>query len=160
MIPRFGPNGLLPPGIHAAEGWEEVVARFGGTSQRDQLLPKLRRGLDNLRDAGCPWVLLDGSFVTDKPEPNDVDGCWPFGPHIDRERLDPCFLPRMVVQKQMQKLRYGMDFYRTSSMEADSGLTFPDFFQTDRNGNRRGMVRLELALEPASGTKQESGEGI
>ena len=36
-------------------------------------MAKFRLGLDNLRDAGCPWVLIDGSFVTSKPNPEDMD---------------------------------------------------------------------------------------
>jgi hypothetical protein len=67
MIPPLDEDGVLPPGIHEAEDWAEVAARFGGTPGREILLAKLRRGLDSLRDAGCPWVLLDGSFVTGKP---------------------------------------------------------------------------------------------
>src|SRR2546425_13367520 len=113
MIPGFTASGTLPPGIHDAEDWSEVVRRFGGTPERNALLAKLRSGLDNLRDAGCPWVLLDGSFVTSKPDPNDVDGCWEIE-GTDLERLDPCFLPRTVAQKRMQRIRYGMDFYRAS----------------------------------------------
>jgi hypothetical protein len=79
MIPDLTASGVLPPGIHDAEDWSEVVRRFGDTPERAALIAKLRQGLDNLRDAGCPWVLLDGSFVTSKPDPNDVDGCWEMG---------------------------------------------------------------------------------
>jgi hypothetical protein len=147
MIPPFRANGLLPPGIHEARDWAEVVEQFGGTPEREELLAKLRQGLDNLRDAGCSWVLLDGSFVTTKPNPHDVDGCWDYGPLIDRKRLDPCFLPRSVAQKQMLKLRYGMDFYRASSIEGDSGKRFIEFFQTDRAGTARAIVLLNLAAE-------------
>jgi hypothetical protein len=159
MIPPLGPDGALPPGIHDAADWEEVVARLAGTDRREELLAKLRRGLDNLREAGCPWVLLDGSFVTDKPEPNDIDGCWHYGPEIDRGRLDPCFLPYLAAQKQMLKLRYGMDFYRANSVEATSGLSFPEFFQADREGNRRGVIRLDLSAEQARETADPTNRG-
>jgi hypothetical protein len=147
MIPPLGESGVLPPDIHEAEDWAEVAARFGGTPQRVRLLTKLRRGLDNLRDAGCPWVLLDGSFVTSKPEPNDVDGCWEDAPTVDRSRLDRCFLPRSVAEKLRQKAEYGMDFYRATSFEAESGKSFLEFFQSDRDGRDRGIVRLNLAAE-------------
>src|SRR5947207_12471440 len=149
MIPGFTAAGILPPGIHD-ESWVEVVQRFGGTPEREQFLVKLRRGLDNLRDAGCIWVLLDGSFVITKPDPRDVDGCWDYGARVGRRRLDPCFLPRTVAQKQMLKLRYGMDFYRASSIEGDSARTFTEFFQTDSAGNARGIVRLDLAADRTS----------
>jgi hypothetical protein len=147
MSPALTPDGTLPPGIHDAADWAEVAARFGGTPEREALLAKLRLGLDNLRDAGCPWVLLDGSFVTSKPDPNDVDGCWQLVPSIDYARLDPCFLPRNPIEKQMQKVRYGMDFYRASSIEAGTGKSFIAFFQTTREGTARGIIRLDLAAE-------------
>ena len=147
MIPLLGPDGALPPGIHDAEGWEVVVAQFGGTARRDELLAKLRLGLNNLRDAGCPWVLLDGSFVTDKPEPNDVDGCWQYEPGVNRNRIDPCFHLLRPIDRMLQKAKYGMDFYRADVIEAGSGRPFPEFFQFDRQNRPRGIVRLNLAAE-------------
>jgi hypothetical protein len=148
MIPDHSADGALPPGIHDADDWSEVVSRFGGTAQRNALLAKLRLGLDNLLDAGCPWVLLDGSFVTNKPDPDDVDGCWEIA-DVDLSRLDPCFLPRSIAQKLMQRFRYGMDFYRASSIEDRSGKPFPIFFQIGKDGRARGIVRFELFGERA-----------
>ena len=147
MIPDFTASGALPPGIHDAEDWSEVVRRFGGTPERNALLAKLRLGLDNLRDAGCPWVLFDGSFVTSKPDPNDVDGCWEMGASIDLTRLDVSFLLRNLADRQWLKVRYAMDFFRANQIEATSGKLFPSFFQVDRNGVPRGIVRLKLAGE-------------
>lgn len=75
MIPPFRRNGTLPPGIHWTT-WEEFVQRFGGNPHRQALRVGLRAALDNLRQAGCQEVYLDGSFATDKAEPQDFDGCW------------------------------------------------------------------------------------
>jgi hypothetical protein len=124
-----------------------VVARFGGSRRRRDLLAKLRLGLDNLRDAGCPWVLLDGSFVTSKPDPNDVDGCSEFVPTMDRRRLDRSFLLLSRADRDSLKQRYGMDFFPASLIEARSGRPFSVFFQLDRKGNIKGIVRLDLAAE-------------
>jgi hypothetical protein len=149
VIPPLTAAGLLPPGIHEAEDWAEVVARFGGTPRRQELLAKLRRGLDNLRDAGCPWVLLDGSFVTDKPEPNDVDGCWQFETTIDLARLDSCFLLQQpITDRHLMRHRYGMDFFVASLIEAGSGKPFYEFFQSTRENAPKGVVRLNLVQGP------------
>jgi hypothetical protein len=44
------------------------------------------RALNDLRDAGCKRVYLNGSFVTSKDEPGDFDACWdPTG--VDFERI-------------------------------------------------------------------------
>src|SRR5262249_32842800 len=123
--------------------------RFGGTPERAVLIAKLRLGLDNLRDAGCPRVLLDGSFVTDKPNPNDVDGCWEIAPSMDLTRLDVSYLLQRWADRRLLKSRYGMDFFRANQVEAASGKPFPIFFQADRNNEPRGIVRLRLAGENA-----------
>ena len=36
----------------------------------------LRATVENLSDAGCRTVYLDGSFVTSRTMPNDFDACW------------------------------------------------------------------------------------
>ncbi len=83
----FTPDGNLPPGVHSAT-WAEVVARFGGTVRRIELLAGLRLALVALREAGCGLAYVDGRFVSDVPEPNDFDGCWePEG--VDLRKLDP-----------------------------------------------------------------------
>jgi len=65
----------MPPGEHVAT-WPEIVGRFGWNTRRRELLEGLRLALSELQKAGCKRVYVDGSFVTDKDEPNDYDGCW------------------------------------------------------------------------------------
>ncbi len=144
MIPALRADGTLPPGVYAAADWNEVQARFGGNRRRNALLRKLRAGLENLRDAGCPFVFLDGSFTTSKAQPNDVDGCWEWTPQVDLAVLDIAFVRLTPADRQHLKTRYGMDFFIADMTEAGSGQPFSEFFQQDRNGQRRGIVRLEL----------------
>ncbi|HET6384900.1 MAG TPA: hypothetical protein VFJ58_16015 [Armatimonadota bacterium] len=144
MIPPFRSDGSLPPGVHQAEDWDEIVLRFGFAPERQLLLAKLRAGLDNLRNAGCSWILLDGSFATDKVRPNDVDGCWEYTSSIDLAQLDSAFLLRSRSDRLRLKQLYGMDFFVAGLIEAESGRPFAEFFQSDRNGNPRGIVRLDL----------------
>ena len=127
-----------------ADDWAEIVRRFGGTAERIALLRKLRLGLENLRDAGCEWVLLDGSFVSNKPNPNDVDGCWQFTPLIDLAVVDLAFVRLTAGDRVRLKALYGMDFFLADLIEGGSGQPFSDFFQQDRAGNSKGIVRLEL----------------
>ena len=73
MIPDFNHNGYLPLGIHPAT-LDEIAARFGAE-------PELRRvQMDSLRwmielgwKAGVQRIIVNGSFVTNKWERNDVD---------------------------------------------------------------------------------------
>ena len=41
-------------------------------------------------------------------------------------------------------LRYGMDFFIADALETSSGKPFAEFFLTDRDGNPKGIVRLDL----------------
>jgi uncharacterized protein DUF6932 len=148
VIPPFTASGILPPGIHDADDWGEVAERFGGTPARETLLEKLRLGLENLRNAGCPWVLLDGSFVTSKPGPNDADGYWQDTSEMNLDLLDSCFLLRNRDDRAALQQRYGMDFFPASLIEAGSGLPFSAFFQRARDGTSKGIVRYELGQGP------------
>jgi hypothetical protein len=81
---------VLPPGVHHAT-LEEIEQRFATNEKRRKLFDGFRKAVDALRKAGCTVIFLDGSFVTDKPEPGDFDACWdPVG--VDPAKLDPVFL--------------------------------------------------------------------
>ena len=75
MIPPPNAIGELPPGVHAAT-LAEVETVFATTPRRRLLFEGLRQALENLARAGVRRVFIDGSFVTTKANPNDVDGCW------------------------------------------------------------------------------------
>jgi hypothetical protein len=73
MIPDFRDDGYLPEGIHIATE-AEVTFRFGAaTARRRRLVLRLRRWLDLSRLTHARRFLVDGSFVTTKAEPKDVD---------------------------------------------------------------------------------------
>lgn len=146
MIPWFRTDGQLPVGVHPADSWKEIEKVFGGSVRRHALLPKLQQGLEHLRDAGCPWVVLDGSFTTTKPEPNDVDGCWKCTSNVNLALLDIAFVRLNAADRADFKNRYGMDFFIADLLEGSSGEPFSSFFQRDRAGNPKGIVRLELNL--------------
>ena len=73
MIPEFNDEGYLPPGIHRAT-LEEIASRFAREPELRQVqMESLRWLLDLCKRAGIQRLVVDGSFVTDKWEPNDVD---------------------------------------------------------------------------------------
>jgi hypothetical protein len=74
MIPPFQTNGNLPPGIHDAT-WTQITTRFGHTPHRLRLLAGLLDAAQALHQAGSQWILVNGSFVTSKIQPNDIDAC-------------------------------------------------------------------------------------
>jgi len=73
MIPPFDDSGGLPPGVHAAT-LAEIDERFGRTSElRRVQMESVRWMIELARRAGVQRIILNGSFVTDIMEPNDVD---------------------------------------------------------------------------------------
>lgn len=146
MIPSFDGTGNLPAGIHEAE-WAEVEQRFGVSEVRQRLIRGLRLAIADLRDAGCRWVYLDGSFVTAKPEPGDFDACWDIN-DVNPESLHPALLT-FDNERAMQKARYGGELFPGQLPEGESGRTFLEFFQTDKTtGRRKGILRLNLESLP------------
>src|SRR5438552_13186344 len=98
MIPPFDDSGVLPPGIHPAS-LDEIEARFGGQSElRRVQMDSVRWMLDLARRVRVQRIILNGSFVSDIMEPNDVDCVLlvPAGPPADRFAL--------------RKLRAGLPF--------------------------------------------------
>lgn len=52
----------------------EVTFRFGAsTRRRRRLIMRLRRWIELCRLVGAQRLLIDGSFVTAKPDPDDID---------------------------------------------------------------------------------------
>ena len=72
-IPPFRADGYLPEGVHQCTE-AEATFRFGAPSRRRRRLTiRLRRWIELGRAVGARRLLVDGSFVTTKPEPDDVD---------------------------------------------------------------------------------------
>jgi hypothetical protein len=64
---------VFPPGVHTAT-LGEIAARFGQESElRRAQMESLGWLVDLARRAGARRLIVNGSFVTDKFEPNDVD---------------------------------------------------------------------------------------
>ncbi|MXZ25035.1 MAG: hypothetical protein F4Y80_09260 [Caldilineaceae bacterium SB0665_bin_21] len=77
------------------------MTRFGHNPWSQHLMRGLKASLENLRDAGCRTVYIDGSFVTHKAIPNDYNACWE-ETGVDPVLLDPVLLifdPGRVAQK-------------------------------------------------------------
>src|SRR5262245_25178541 len=125
MIPPFEPGAWnLRPGIHEAT-WDELVARFGHTARRRRLLAGLRRAIDDLRQAGCRRVYIDGSIVTRKRAPGDFDGCWD-ADGVDPDRLDPVLLDFTDI-RAAQKAKFGGELFVSESIADVLGTRFLDF---------------------------------
>ncbi len=139
-IPALQVNGELPPGEYQAS-LDEIETVYGSsTHRRKSLMRKLRKAANNFEISGVRTLWINGSFITDKNEPNDIDGCWEYTPLVSSDKLDPVFLG----SREGMKNRYGLDFFIANIIEAGSGLPFPKFFQINRHGDPKGIIVLKL----------------
>jgi hypothetical protein len=73
MLPEFDQYGNLPVGIHRCS-IEELVERFGhGSAEREVEAKELMRFIEWAKLAGVRRLLVNGSYITSKLRPNDVD---------------------------------------------------------------------------------------
>jgi len=109
------------------------------------MLDGLLAALRNLRDAGCRAAVIDGSFVTRKPNPRGYDGVW--GPRsVDVDLVDPVLLT-FAVRRAAMKAKYAVELFPASFFAAP-GVRFREFFQFDRDGRPKGTVRIALRSLP------------
>ena len=140
-IPRLNHIGELPPGEYEVSLLAIKKCFGSSTAQRKALMEGLERAVETLGEAGVGRIWIDGSFVTDKEEPNDIDGCWEYSKQVDLSKIDPVFL---AESRRPMKEKYGVEFFPACVIETASGLPFPKFFQVNRDGNPKGILMVSV----------------
>ena len=146
-IPLLDEHGLLPIGVHECL-LDEIKARFGSfqrSDRRPQLFARLEAFLSEARASRLVVsVVVDGSFVTAKPEPNDIDLIVEVVATHDFA-ADVSMAAYNILSKQRVRRRFGFDLLlaRDGSLEAQR---WTRFFQQVRlaPGRRKGIVRVRL----------------
>jgi hypothetical protein len=142
VLPAFDSRGYLPPGVHRTN-WQELARRFGNNGRRRRLLKGLKAVCAELKSAGCRTLYVDGSFVSDKALPGDFDGCWDYE-GVDFSLLEHSTLLQFANKRAAQKAKYGGEMFLAHTPADQAGTIFLEFFQKDRDGNRKGIVALDL----------------
>ncbi|HEV2747047.1 MAG TPA: hypothetical protein VGW34_07080 [Allosphingosinicella sp.] len=146
MLSFDATSGYLPLGAHALE-WDQFCALCFFNLWRRRLGAGLYRALNNLRCAGCRTAIVDGSFVTAKPDPGDYDLAFdPTG--VNAALIDPV-LRRHGDGRRAMKAKYLGDIVPWGwTACAVTGLIYRDFFQRDRSGDPKGVILLNLERLP------------
>jgi hypothetical protein len=133
MIPELNDDGYLPAGVHRAT-LEEVAARFAReTELRRVQMESLAWLVDLARRAGASRLVVNGSFVTDRPEPNDVDCVLLAGPSFPRDA------------EAEQELLDGLPFIELKVVEDQEFVVLVEqLFATDRREVPKGMIEVAL----------------
>lgn len=131
MIPDFNERGYLPSGVHPATV-EEVEARFGQESElRRVQMESIRWMLDLARRVGVLRIILNGSFVTDAIEPNDVDCVLLIGPDFPAD------------SDAAREFYDGLPFLDLQLVEAPEFVILVEqIFATDRDAIPKGVIEV------------------
>lgn len=142
MIPEFDTlTDNLPPGIYPAT-IEEFEERFVINNQREMLYEGLKRLMEDLKAIGCKTIYVDGSFVTMKIRPKDIDVCW------ENTGIDETFaehampiLWKTVFPRTEQQAKYHCDVFPARIIMGN----FIEFFQKDKKtGEAKGIIELQI----------------
>jgi hypothetical protein len=146
-IPDLNDHGFLPSGIHDCS-LEDIGARFGtfqSTDRRSHLYRQLQVFLAEVHSTNLVVaVIVNGSFVTRKPDPGDIDLILVLSSgHDFTANLQP--MAYNVLSKRRVRGRYGFDILvaRENGLEYEQYL---EFFQQVRGqpSDRKGVLRIPL----------------
>ena len=131
MIPDLQDNGYLPPGIHPAT-LDEIEARFGWQSEiRQAQMESLRWLIDLLRRTGALRIIINGSFTTDRVDPNDVDCVVLVGSDFPKD------------ERAGYDIEIGLPFLQIDLVhELDFQFMVETFFAADRRFSSKGMIEV------------------
>jgi len=130
MLPGFDQHGNLPPGIHRST-LQELVERFGhGSPEREVEAKELLRFVDWAKKAGVRRLLVNGSYITTKARPNDVDIVILPGSDEDMPSDEEIKWPFLHILIAVD--------------EADLKRWADEDFGSDRQDHRKGIVEVIL----------------
>jgi hypothetical protein len=142
-LPAFNEFGDLPEGIHPAS-LAEVVARFGsGTAQRIAVTGRLHRIHQLAAATGqLDRLMIFGSYVSDVSEPNDIDVILVMRNEF---RSEDCPAESAVLfdhARANDDIGASVFWVRPDMLLGEPLEQFLAFWQTKRDGRRRGVVEV------------------
>ena len=142
MIPAFRTDGYLPDRLHLATE-AEVTFRFGSsTPRRRRLALRVRHWVRLARAVGARRLLIDGSFVTAKADPYDVDAAVllpaDFQQQVGSGEEDALDLEQMLLTRRPEEL--------FAAEDEQDWADWVEFFGRTRefDGRRKGIVEVSL----------------
>ena len=143
---------LWGPGFHRIEEEElstRFVDSFSQSDTRRRLLARFRALIEHVREWGVPCdVWIDGSFATEKPEPQDVDALFVFdGEAVNRAPSELHAAISAVFGREGHsdtKLRYGCDAYMVISQDEQTRSYWRGWFAFTRTDEPKGIPVLRI----------------
>jgi hypothetical protein len=142
-LPAFDSRGDLPVGVHPAT-LAEVIACFGhDTPQRELITNRLVRIYELVQRTGkLERFIIFGSYVTTKPEPNDVDIVLIMRDDFREEDYTEEVLPVFNHQHAQDELGASVFWTRPGAGLLETMDEFIAHWQTTRELTSRGIVEV------------------
>lgn len=141
-VPAFRPDGYLPQGVHVCSE-ADVIFRFGSSNRRRRRLARrLRQWIELGRQVGAKRLLVDGSFVTAKEEPQDVDTVMllpqNFSQQLEQEHPSALELEEMFLTRHPEEI--------FAAEDENDWEEWVAFFSLTREADRRLKGLVEILL--------------
>ena len=142
-LPEFDSVGDLPEGVYQAT-MDEIRARFGyGTPQRQAVTARLLRIYHLAAATGkLDRVIIFGSYITTKPDPNDVDVILVMHDDFEVHACDAA--TRRLFDHTQATEAFGASIFwlRPSMLFLETLEEFIEHWQIKRDLTRRGIVEV------------------
>lgn len=142
---------LLPPGIHDVQELElsnHFLQQFPASATRQNLINGLRQFINLLKSHGVRFELwIDGSFTTEKVDPNDID-LVVFFDFKELDALPPDVQLRLggLVDRHTAKQNFGCDVLVSDKDNQDHRSYWRGWYGFDRNENPKGIARIAVGI--------------
>ena len=149
-IPELMPNGTLPPGIHAAT-LTEIVERYGaGSEARGRQARLLQLIVDSaLNYPTIKRILVWGSFVMSKAEPNDLDFSIVVPREYDRIQIEEPHRRFFVPYESKQFYGTDTEYLLIHDYPLPKFSELMDFI-CGNGAPQRGIIEINLCCENRS----------
>ena len=143
-LPNLNRKGELPEGIHKTT-INEIVSQFGsGTSQREVVTERLQRIYQLAKGTGyLQRFLIFGSYITAKPEPNDIDIVLIFDDDFNTAACSEEVKKLLSHQHAATEFGASIFWIRPSLLFLETLDEFIKGWQVKRDGTLRGIVKVE-----------------
>jgi len=145
MLPLTNEFGDLPPGVYPAT-LDDLIEHFGSGSEQRQLVTRRLLHIHTLsRKTGyLDRLIVFGSYVTEKPAPNDVDIILVMK---DDFQVESCPIEaKGLFDHATAQARYGASIFwvRPGLLIKETIDEFISYWQIKRDGSKRGIVEVRI----------------
>ena len=142
---------ILPPGLHdinEAELDNHFLSVFVGSTTRRLLIDNFRMYLSQIRQIAVNFeIWIDGSFVTEKPNPNDIDiVVFASSNELNVLSSQDQLRLRSLLDRNNVRQALGLDVLFAVAEDTNVRSYWRGWYGFDRNERPKGIARIVITL--------------